>query len=144
MATPPPIVQAAANARRLEERERQQRALEASRRKLSWRAIKELRRRLDTAPEQVETRDLVRVATLDQGDRDKSLTLKGDPARPLIIGLAPARDLQPPPDVPQLPPPKPPELVDGNAIIPQRFSLTEVAEALRVRQRAEGAEHGNT
>lgn len=134
MPTPHPDTAARSQARRAERKLLEMAALERGRRRLTWRALKLLRERLATNPETVKDEVLVAIAKLDQGDRDKSLTLRGDPARPLVIGLAPARDLQPPPDVPQIAPPKPPELVNGNAIIPQRFSLTEVAEALRAKR----------
>ena len=134
MANPPPIVQNAANERRKENRLLQRLALERGRIRLSWRAQRLLEKRMADPANPVKDEVLAKLATLDQGDRDKSLTLRGDPTRPLIIGLAPARDLLAPPDLPQIASPEPPPLVNGNAIIPQRFSLADVAEALRAKR----------
>lgn len=140
--TPSPFnTRARGLAAQAERRARAREALERGRRKLSWAAMGELSRRLASSPEAVKDETLVQIAKLDQGDRDKSLTLRGDPARPLVIGLAPARELgvalpgEPAPlGVARLPAPDPAPLVNGNAIIPQRFSLTDVAAALRAKQ----------
>ena len=72
--------------------QRQRDALLTVRRKVSWKAVRELERRLKVAPETLEPKDLVAIAKLEQGDRPKDLTVRGDPQRPLIIGLEPARE----------------------------------------------------
>lgn len=88
-------------------------------RRVSWKALEELERRVAT-PEragEVATQELVQVAKLGGGlSRETKVTVGGDPTRPLIIGLAPARELEPPVT--------PPELTDGKGrLLPQRLSL---------------------
>lgn len=89
---------------------RQREALLTVRRKVSWKAVREIERRLKVAPETLEPKDLVAIAKLEQGDRPKEVTLQGNPQRPLIIGLEPAREslarmgeLAPPAPLPALP-----------------------------------------
>ena len=110
-----------------ERRQRAREALVRVRQRLSWQAARELQRRLSLRPETLEPRDLVAIAKLEQGDAPKSLTLSGDPARPLVIGLEPAETALAraarlaAPDPPVLPPP---DLTDGRGrLLPQRISF---------------------
>ena len=110
-----------------ERRQRAREALVRVRQRLSWQAARELQRRLSLRPETLEPRDLVAIAKLEQSDQPKTLTLSGDPARPLVIGLEPAETARAraarlaAPDPPVLPPP---DLTDGRGrLLPQRISF---------------------
>jgi len=116
-----------------ERRARAREALVRVRQRLSWQAARELLRRLSLRPETLEPRDLVSIAKLEQGDAPKSLTLSGDPARPLVIGLEPAETARAraarlaAPEAPALPPP---DLTDGRGrLLPQRISLDSLRPA---------------
>lgn len=129
MPTPHPDTAAASEARKAARRAQAREALDRRARRVSWKALEELERRVAT-PEragEIATQELVQVAKLGGGlSRETKVTVGGDPTRPLIIGLAPARDL---PgmgtDVPELGSPvTPPELTDGKGrLLPQRLSL---------------------
>ena len=112
--------------RRAEDRARAKEALEKRARRVSWRALQELERRVDS-PEraaEIETTELVQIAKLGGGlSKDHTLTVAGDMQRPLVIGLAP---------LPALPEPDPtltahapvPELTDGHGRLkPLRLTL---------------------
>lgn len=119
MPTPHPDTAAASEARKAQARAQAREALDRRARRVSWKALEELERRVAT-PEragEVATQELVQVAKLGGGlSRETKVTVGGDPTRPLIIGLAPARDLEPPPQVP--------ELTDGKGrLLPQRLTL---------------------
>lgn len=109
-----------------ERRQRARDALVRVRQRLSWQAARELQRRLSINPDSLEPRDLVAIAKLEQSDQPKTLTLSGDPARPLVIGLEPAETARArarlaAPDPPALPPP---DLTDGRGrLLPQRISF---------------------
>ena len=109
-----------------ERRERAREALVRGRQRLSWWALRELQRRLRDNPGDVETRDLLQAAKLDAVDTPKTLTLTGDPARPLIIGLEPARDsLARAEEARALPAP---DLSDKGRLVPQRIPLASLAK----------------
>ena len=129
MALPPKHVLTApwgSDTRRAENRARAKDALERRARRVSWRALQELERRVDS-PEraaEIETTELVQIAKLGGGlSKDHTVTVSGDSQRPLVIGLAP---------LPALPDPEPtltahapvPELTDGHGRLkPLRLTL---------------------
>ena len=109
-----------------ERRARAREALVRVRQRLSWQAARELQRRLNLRPETLEPRDLVSIAKLEQGDAPKTLTLTGDPSRPLIIGLEPARDsLARAEEARALPAP---DLSQNGRLVPQRINLAALAK----------------
>ena len=107
-----------------ERRQRARDALVRVRQRLSWQAARELQRRLSLRPETLEPRDLVAIAKLEQSDQPKTLTLSGDPARPLVIGLEPAETARA--RAARLAAPDPPALPDGGA-----HNLTDARGQLR-------------
>lgn len=129
MALPPKHVLTApwgSDTRRAENRARAKDALERRARRVSWRALQELERRVDS-PERaaaIETSELVQIAKLGGGlSKDHTLTVSGDTQRPLIIGLAPLTALAAPePALPAFTPA--PELTDRyGRLKPLRLTL---------------------
>lgn len=129
MAPPPKHILTApwgSDTRRAEDRARAKENLERRARRVSWRALQELERRVDS-PEraaEIETTELVQIAKLGGGlSKDHTVTVSGDMQRPLVIGLAP---------LPALPEPDPtltahapePELTDRyGRLKPLRLTL---------------------
>jgi len=129
MAPPPKHVLTApwgSDTRRAEDRARAKENLERRARRVSWRALQELERRVDS-PEraaELDATELVQIAKLGGGlSKDHTVTVSGDSQRPLVIGLAP---------LPALPEADPtltahvpvPELTDGHGRLkPLRLTL---------------------
>lgn len=103
--------------------------LARGRQRLSWWAIRELQRRLRDNPDDIETADLLKAAKLDTADNPKTLTLAGDPTRPLIIGLEPARDSLSRAEEARAALPSPaPDLSAKGRLVPQRIPLASLAK----------------